>query len=171
MPNAEFTEDWINNFVEFQLKDLRGEELTPEERCFLAALELADQAMPGVIAEELLRQSLGEVMANSYPARIAAASAPAESELYREVQKLIQNGKTELLLELDSGPLPVLQIHAAENMVEPRLQEGYIFIVERNSLERQVVGKYGGIFITLDDLKKMELDYDPATRTIRLYGK
>jgi hypothetical protein len=169
MSDVGFDEDWVAGFVELQLRDLRGESLTQEERRFIAAVGLAEQGLPGALAEALLELGLGAQSPGAGLARVAAADLPDESEVYRAVQESIREGQTFYHLEVEGRPLPVLEIFGAEEMVTPCYCEGYTTVVERRSFERQVVGRYGGIFIALSDLKRMNLDYDEGSRTIRLY--
>lgn len=169
MAKTESNKSWIESFVELQLKDLRGGELTPEQRRFLTGIEMTGLALPGALEEELLKHSLSEVPAGVTMFSVAAATGSEESELYWKVQESLRQGGLEFFLETEAGSLPVLRIHASEEMVEPCFHEGFTFVVEMKSFEPQVVGRYGGIFIALDDLKRMELGYDATARIIRLY--
>lgn len=169
MANVE-KEEWIGHFVELQIKDLSGEPLTEADRCFLVGIELAGRSLPGALEDALLRYGLSTARASAPPVyRIAAATD--ESSIYKEVQQAIAEGQTTVMRESAAGPVKVLQIHAAENLVEPLYREGYTFIIERKSFERQTAGKYGGVFIAIGDLQRMELEYDPTAKTMRLFEK
>jgi hypothetical protein len=118
-----------------------------------------------------LKYSLGEISAEVDTLNVAAATDSKESGLYRKVLESLGQSQMEFFLETEAGSLPILRIHISEEMVEPCFNEGFTFVVERKSFEPQVVGRYGGIFISLDDLKRMELEYDAPARNIRLYEK
>lgn len=170
MAKMEFPEEWISRFVELQIKDLHGEQLTHQERAFLSAIEMAGQTLPGVVENGVLSHALDRIEAHdAAPYRIAASSD--ESSIYGQVREAIEKGEKHLLVDIEGRSLKILEIHDSENLVEPCYQEGFSFVIERASFDRQVVSRYGGIFIALDDLKKMDIDYSASTKTIRLYER
>ncbi|MEW6209236.1 MAG: hypothetical protein AB1631_12770 [Acidobacteriota bacterium] len=160
------SQKWTDRFVELQIRDLRGERLTDQERAFLALVEMTGQTLGGALENEILKCGL-EQARSAY--RIAASTA--ETSIHREVLKAIEEGKTEVTLEAERGPLSVLRIHAQENLVEPLFHEGFTFIIERTGFGEEPLGRYGGVFIAVDDLKKMEMTFDADSKTIRLREK
>jgi hypothetical protein len=160
------SQTWTDRFVELQIRDLRGEPLTDQERAFLSSVEMAGQTLDGALENEILTRGLEPAQA-AY--RIAASTA--ETSIYRDVRRAIEEGKTEVTLETETGSLSVIRIHAQENLVEPLFQQGFTFLIERRGSQEEKLGKYGGVFIAVDDLKKMEMTFDRDSKTIRLREK
>ncbi len=168
MENKQFQKEWVDRFVELQIRDLRGEPLTDQERAFLACMEMAGRMLGDALESEIIKYGLEDARSES---AYCIAASTAESSIYREVQKAIGEGKTEVMLETETDTLSIIQIHAQENLVEPIFHEGFTFVIERAGFEGQLLGRYGGIFISIDDLKKMEMTFDPDSKTIRLHEK
>ncbi|MGH9853571.1 MAG: hypothetical protein ACREBD_27345, partial [Blastocatellia bacterium] len=55
--------------------------------------------------------------------------------------------------------------------VKPLFQEGYTYIIEREAMERQTITPYGGVHLSLEELKRMSLEHNEKERTIRLYHR
>jgi hypothetical protein len=153
---------WGPQFVELQLKQLRGEDLTDQEAAFIAGVELLEEVMPGVLEETLLGPFMAE---DEEPYRVAASSA---GSVYDQVIEAVRQKLENLSVETGGEPLPVLRISAEENLVEPVYQEGYTFLVQRPGGRLEEVTRLGGLFLGFDELRSMRLAFEPATRTIRL---
>jgi hypothetical protein len=171
--NAEVDpKEWVSHFVELQLKELNGAKLTREEENFLDAVEIAAQLAPGALEETVLEYGLSAAGAEEEAfdvVRIAAYTA--ESQIYLAVNRSLQNAETKVFYEIGERQLELFQIDDSEGVVEPLYQDGYRFVIETKGSGKQLVSKYGGIFISIEDLKKMTLEYDAETRLIHLYEK
>lgn len=159
---------WVESFIQCRLRELDLEEITLEEADFVAAVELASVSLPGVLEESILEFGLEQ----TYPAlisRLAAASTADRDTAYEQVIKAIDEGKYFVSLEIEGRDIHVLSILSADGPVAPLYQDAYTFIVEKEGQDAQAVGPYGGIYLSLEELKTMLLSYDAEAEIIRLY--
>lgn len=159
---------WVERFIQYRLRELDLEELTPEEADFVAAVELTSVSLPGVLEESILEFGLEKTQSASI-SRLAAASTPDRETAYEQVVKAIDEGKHFVSLRLEGREIDVLSIVSADGPVAPFYQDDLTFIVEKESQNAQTVGPYGGIYLSLEELKTMFLQYDAKARIIRLY--
>jgi hypothetical protein len=184
-------EDWVQRFIRCQLRELDGEELTPEDAAFVASIEAAATTMPGLLEDALLKYGLTPAASNARhaapePARpredTAAAgashreavarygvAAASPEPVYQQVVEAIEEGKDSVYLEMGGDSLEVLQITSPTGPVKPLFHEGYTFVVERAGAEPQTITPYGGVYLSLEELRGMFLEYNAKDKTIRLY--
>ena len=187
-PRLVAAEDWIERFVRCQLSELNGEVLQPDDEQFLCSIEAAAVMMPGVLEEILIEHGLSSDTAQSGSrvargandagvardafekavARYGVAAASPES-IYQQVNKAIEEAKEFVNFEVAGDTLALLQIVSSNGPLKPCFQEHYTFVVKREGTEPQTITPFGGVYLSLDELKTMFLDYDSDNRTIRLY--
>lgn len=174
-------EDWIERFVRCQLSELNGEVLQPDDVQFMNSIEAAATIMPGVLEEILIEHGLSsaatrvtndaDVTRDAFEkavARYGVAAASPES-IYQQVDKAIEEGKDFVDFDIAGATLTLLQIMSPDGPLKPCFQEHYTFVVEREDTEPQTITSFGGVYLSLDELKTMFLDYDSENRKIRLY--
>ena len=180
-------EDWIERFVRCQLSELNGEVLQPDDLQFMNSIEAAALIMPGVLEEILIEHGLSS--ATTQPAfglaRTAAAevardaletavarygvAAASPESIYQHVIKAIEERKDFVDFDVAGETLALLQIMSSNGPLKPCFQEHYTFVVEREETKPQTITPFGGVYLSLDELKTMFLDYNSENRTIRLY--
>lgn len=158
---------WVERFIQYRLRELDLEELTPEEADFVDAVELTSVSLPGVLEESILEIGLEKTQPASI-GRLAAAT-PDHETAYEQVLKAIDEGKHFVSLRLEGREVDVLSIVSADGPVAPLYQDDITFIVAKKGQDAQTVGPYGGIYLSLEELKTMFLRYDPKARIIRLF--
>ena len=169
-------EDWIERFVRCQLSELNGEDLQPDDLQFMHSIEAAATIMPGVLEEILIEHGLSSATTQRASrdafekavAQYGVAAASFES-IYQQVNRAIEEGKDFVNFDVAGESLALLQIISPSGPLKPCFQEHYTFVVEREETEPQTITRFGGVYLSLDELKTMFLDYDSETRTIRLY--
>jgi len=184
-------EDWMRHFIQCQLRELAQEELSNEDAEFSAAIIAMAATMPGVLDEALLEYGLSPASSIDHQTARAATpslknssfvnnplteavvkygvAAASPEPIYRQVVTAIGKGRKFVEFEIADDKLELLQIGSSDATVKPCFQENYIFIVEREGAEPQTVTFYGGIYLSLEELKRMFLEYDDKARTIRLH--
>jgi hypothetical protein len=167
-PGPTNQDGWVERFIQCRLREIDLEELPPEEADFVAAVEFASVSLPGVLEESILEFGLEQTSPASI-SRLAAASTADRETAYEQVIKAIDEGKNFVSLESEGRYIDVLSILSADGPVAPLYQDAYNFIVEKEGQDAQAVGPYGGIYLSLEELKTMVLSCDAEARTIRLY--
>jgi hypothetical protein len=178
-------EDWVERFIRCQLSDLNGEVLRPDDAQFMDLIETTAAMMPGVLEEILIEHGLtsatpqrpsivssaddadtAENVIERARYRVAAAS---RESIYQQVSEAIEKEKDFVDLDVAGDTLALLRIMSPDGPLKPCFQENYTFLVEREATEPQTITPFGGVYLSLEELKTMFLDYNSENRTIRLY--
>jgi hypothetical protein len=160
-------ECWEERYVACCHDLLEDRPLDPALQALVAEVEAAAAALPGELEAALLRYGLTQVEAAS-ELRLAAASPSPPASVYELVRQALAAGKDHVAVDLGQGEATILQIVASEGIVVPCFLESWTFTLEREDGQVETVGPYGGVFLSLEQLKRLRLTYDPEERTVRL---
>jgi len=181
----------MQQYIDQRNKELSGETLTRRERIALLWFSLVAKLLPGHLEQELLRCGLGgeeaqelsdeplEQPTQAVPLAkegislrdmqlrrqelLVAAADNGVSEVYSLVRQAIDEGRRTWSYDLGGKVVEVFEILLETGMVAPRHIPGLTFTVARKGRDPQKVGDLGGIYIAVEDLKKMALEYDAQT--------
>lgn len=173
-------EGWVERFIQCQLRGLEGAPLSAEEVAFVNACEALAQTLPGLLEESLLEYGLTpaapvattvrppkDVVATSGPFEKAVAeygvAADTLEPAYPEVVKAIEEEREFVCLEVEGHLLEVLQIVSRTGPLRPCFLKNYTYVVARETTEPQTVTPYGGIYLSLEELKSMVFELKGST--------
>jgi hypothetical protein len=159
-------ECWEERYVAGCRDLLEGRPLDPALQALVTAVETAAAALPGELEVALLR--FGLTRADEVPELRLAASTSPPASIYELVRQALAAGKDHLAVELGRGETTILQVVASEGIFVPCYLENWTFTLEREDGQVETVGPYGGVFLSMEQLKRLQLIYNPEERTVQL---
>lgn len=157
---------WEARFVSCAVDLLAGRPLEAASQAFFDRICAAAELIPGELENALLEFALTSDDAEAEE-RLAAASVDAET-LYDAVQQAVDEGKDRLSIVMGGADVMILKINPTERIVEPCYSDRFTFLVEQEGGATETVQRYGGIFLSFEQLRRLKVVYGDDGKTLRL---
>jgi hypothetical protein len=171
---------WAKRYVDCLTEEANGVELDAADRAFVDAVEAIAEAVPGALEDVLLSYGLtrGPAEAGSTgvaaqsprgaksrgagyiePRRLAAATRDSGATVADLLAQARASGSDAVMLNPEWGEGPLLRILTGESVVEVCYLENMTVMVERQDGTTQVVGPFGGVFLSPSESEHLRVSY------------